>query len=152
MEGNMNTTEHQQKEQQAQPSVIQSAYAKLPAKDVNRARAFWREKFGLEPVSDHDDHLRYQVGAAQFLVFPSSGEASGTHDQLGLIVTDVEGEVARLRSLGLRFEEYEIPVGRGTTMTNGIIDRGFMKAAWFKDTEGNLISINQFMGGLPSGR
>lgn len=47
------------------------------------------------------------------------------------------------------FEEY--PALPGATMKNRIMDRGSMKAAWFKDTEGNLISIAEFSQGSPFG-
>ncbi len=145
----MDTTANQQTEVHVRPSPPAFAYAKLPAQDVDRARAFWREHFGLEPYVENHHHLYYEVGGAHFLVFPSTGAPSGTHDQLGLVVADLESEVARLRSQGVTFEVFPAPPGPGTTMTNGIMDRGYMKAGWFKDTEGNLISINEFSGGSP---
>jgi catechol 2,3-dioxygenase-like lactoylglutathione lyase family enzyme len=143
----MTTTAGYQTADQAQLPTPQFAYAKLPASDVNRARAFWREKFGLEPYAENHNHLYYDIGGTNVLVFPSSGSASGTHDQLGLIVPDLEKEVARLRATGVTFEEFPAPPG--ATVTNGIMDRGNMKAAWFTDTEGNLISIAEFSGGSP---
>ena len=77
------------------------------------------------------------------MVYPSSGAASGTHDQLGFVVEVVESMVATLRSNGVIFEEYEAPPG--ASATDGIIDFGGVKAAWFKDSEGNLLSIVEFV-------
>ncbi|HEX8969710.1 MAG TPA: nuclear transport factor 2 family protein [Chloroflexota bacterium] len=122
-------------------------YAKLPARDVNRARAFFADKLGLVPFGEREGHLYYELGGAYFLVFPSSGAPSGTHDQLGLIVENLEAEVARLQSLGIVFEDYPAPPG--ARMQDGIMHRGHMKAAWFKDSEGNLISIAEFTTGSP---
>ena len=122
-------------------------YAKLPAQDVNRARAFFADKLGLEPFGERDGHLYYELGGAYFLIFPSRGTPAGTHDQLGLVVDSLEAEVARLRSLGVVFEDYPAPPG--ARMQDGIMHRGHMKAAWFKDTEGNLISVAEFTAGTP---
>lgn len=127
--------------------IIRHAYGKLPAQNVGRARAFYAEKLGLAPFGEHDAHLYYEIGGSTFIIFPSTGVSSGTHDQLGLIVDDVESTVARLRSRGVTFERYPAPTG--ATMKNGVMDAGRVKAAWFKDTEGNLISVAEFPGGSP---
>jgi catechol 2,3-dioxygenase-like lactoylglutathione lyase family enzyme len=125
------------------------AYGKLPAQNVARARAFYADKLGLTPYKEHADHLYFQVGRTTFIIFPSAGAPSGTHDQLGFIVDDVESTVARLQSKGVAFEIFPGPPG--ATVKNGIMDRGSMKAAWFKDSEGNLISIAEFSEGSPFG-
>ena len=125
--------------------LFRSAYAKLPARDVERARAFYRDVLELEPVRDNHGHLFYECGGASFLVFPSSGAPSGTHDQLGFAVDDVEAAAATLRDRGVELETYEAPPG--CRFRDGIMDYGSVKAAWFKDSEGNLISIAQFVGG-----
>ena len=127
--------------------LITDVYGKLPAQNVERARAFYADKLGLTPYREHADHLYYEVGGTTFIIFPSAGAPSGTHDQFGLIVNDVESAVARLHSRGVTFEMYPAP--SGASMRNGIMDRGSMKAAWFKDTEGNLISVAEFSQGSP---
>jgi catechol 2,3-dioxygenase-like lactoylglutathione lyase family enzyme len=132
-----------------QAPMISDVYGKLPAQNVERARAFYADKLGLSPYREHAAHLYYAVGGTTFIIFPSAGAPSGTHDQLGLIVDDVESTVDLLQSKGVTFESY--PARPGATMTNGIMDRGSMKAAWFKDTEGNLISIAEFSQGSPFG-
>jgi catechol 2,3-dioxygenase-like lactoylglutathione lyase family enzyme len=134
-----------QAEQEA--SIFADAYGKLPAQNVARARAFYADKLGLKPYKEHADHLYFEVGRTTFIVFPSTGAPSGTHDQLGFVVDDVESTVARLQSKGVTFETFPGPPG--ATIRNGIMDRGSMKAAWFKDTEGNLISIAEFSQGSP---
>jgi catechol 2,3-dioxygenase-like lactoylglutathione lyase family enzyme len=129
--------------------IFTNAYGKLPAQNVARARAFYADKLGLTPYREHADHLYYEVGGTTFIIFPSAGAPSGTHDQHGLIVDDVESTVSRLQSNGVTFEKYPAPPG--ASMKDGIMDRGSMKAAWFKDSEGNLISIAEFRQGSPFG-
>jgi catechol 2,3-dioxygenase-like lactoylglutathione lyase family enzyme len=136
-----------QKEDEA--PIYTKAYGKLPAQNVARARAFYADKLGVKPYKEHADHLYFEVGHTTFIIFPSTGTPSGTHDQLGFIVDDLESTVARLRSKGVTFETFPGPPG--ATMKKGIMDRGSMKAAWFKDTEGNLISIAEFSQGSPFG-
>ena len=128
-------------------SALNESYAKLPARDVERARAFYAERLNLTPFGEHSSHLFYEIGGSHFMVYPSSGAASGTHDQIGFVVEDVESMVATLRSNGVNFEEYEPPPG--AFATDGITDFGGVKAAWFKDSEGNLLSIVEFAGGSP---
>jgi predicted enzyme related to lactoylglutathione lyase len=130
--------------------VMNQSYAKLPAHDVERTRAFYADRLDLTPFGEHNGYLYYEVGGSQFMVYPSSGTASGTHDQLGFVVEDVASMVARLRSNGVVFEEYEpLP---GASATDGIMDFGGVKSAWFKDSEGNLLSIVEFAGGSPFAR
>jgi catechol 2,3-dioxygenase-like lactoylglutathione lyase family enzyme len=127
--------------------AITHAYAKLPAQDTARAREFYARHFGLEPFGESHGHLYYDVAGTPLLIFPSSGSPSGTHDQFGFVVDDLDAEVARLRAEGVEFEV--VPGPPGATMRDGIMDRGTMKAGWFKDSEGNLISIAEFAEGSP---
>jgi catechol 2,3-dioxygenase-like lactoylglutathione lyase family enzyme len=128
------------------PSVcIKHVYAKLPAQDVQRARQFYEEKLGLSPFADVHGHLYYEVDGAHFLLFPSAGRPSGTHDQLGLVVGDLKAEMTRLGAAGVVFESYE-PPDVPVPLHGNVMDMGAMKAAWIKDSEGNLLSLNEFVG------
>ena len=119
--------------------------AMLPAQDLARAKAFYRDKLGLTPTQEDQDPrggVMYELsGGTGFAVFLSSGKASGTHTQLALEVPDVEAAVKDLRARGLKFEEYDSP---GLKTKDGIAEIAGTKVAWFKDSEGNLIAV-----GLP---
>jgi mannose-6-phosphate isomerase-like protein (cupin superfamily)/catechol 2,3-dioxygenase-like lactoylglutathione lyase family enzyme len=128
-------------------TVMNQSYAKLPARDVERARAFYADKLGLTPFGEYNNHLYYELEGSLFMVYPSGGAASGTHDQLGFVVDDLGSTVATLRADGVVFEEYEpLP---GASASDGIMDFGGVRSAWFKDSEGNLLSIAEFAGGSP---
>jgi catechol 2,3-dioxygenase-like lactoylglutathione lyase family enzyme len=114
----------------------------LPASDLDRANKFYAEKLGLTPDSETPAGLFYRAGTTRFLLFPSGGSASGTHTQMGWTVDDIEAEVSTLKARGLVFEEYDYP---SLKTVNGIADRGDVKSAWFKDSEGNLHGIVQFV-------
>jgi catechol 2,3-dioxygenase-like lactoylglutathione lyase family enzyme len=112
----------------------QLAYAKLPAQDIERARRFYDEKLGLRPFHEHGPHLFYDVGGARFILFQSAGQPSGTHDQMGFVVDDLRSRVDELKQRGVAFEEYEMTV-------DSVADLGPVCAAWFKDSEGNLLNL-----------
>ena len=114
--------------------------AALPAQDMARARAFYRDKLGLTPTTEDPSGMMYALPAGTgFGVFPSSGKPSGTHTQMGIEVDDVEGAVKDLQAKGVKFEDYDVP---GLKTVNGIAELGGSKLAWFKDSEGNLIVIS----------
>ena len=118
-------------------------YATLPAADLERARRFYAEKLGLTPEREEAGGLFYRCnGGSEFFLFPSQGMASGTHTQAGWITGDIEAEVATLKARGLVFEEYDMP---GLKTVNSIALTGPVKAAWFKDSEGNLLGFVQFI-------
>jgi catechol 2,3-dioxygenase-like lactoylglutathione lyase family enzyme len=114
--------------------------ATIPAQDLERARRFYADKLGLTPAEESPAGLRFDGGGTRFLLFPSSGAASGAHTQMGFDVGDIEVEVAGLKARGVTFEEYDFP---GLKTVGGIADVGPGRAAWFKDSEGNLLGVIQ---------
>jgi catechol 2,3-dioxygenase-like lactoylglutathione lyase family enzyme len=128
---------------------VKDVAARLPAQDLERARTFYSEKLGLEPDEERPGGLRYRCGTGWFAVFQSAGPASGEHTQMGVEVEDLDATVAELRARGVEFEEYDVP---GLQTVNGIAEvagnypsKGGAgeRAAWFRDSEGNLIGIGQ---------
>ena len=114
--------------------------AMLPAQDLERAKAFYRDKLGLTPTQDMGEGGTIYILASGggFVLYLSGGKPSGTHTQLAFEVQDVEQAANDLKAKGVRLEEYDTPAIR---TVNGIADMGGFKAAWFKDTEGNLIGL-----------
>jgi len=122
--------------------TLNSAIAKttLPVEDLARARAFYAEKLGLRPSREVEGALFYEgEGSTGFLLFPSGARPSG-HTQMAWFVKDIVASVAKLKSRGVVFEEYDFP---GLKTNHGIADLGYEKAAWFRDSEGNLLALGQ---------
>jgi catechol 2,3-dioxygenase-like lactoylglutathione lyase family enzyme len=122
---------------------------RLPAQDLERARAFYAEKLGLEPAEERPGGLRYRCARGEFALFESQGAPSGSHTQMAWEVDDLEAAVAQLRARGVIFEAYDLP---GLATVEGIAEvsgnypsKGAVgeRAAWFKDSEGNLLAIGQ---------
>ncbi|HKW08136.1 MAG TPA: VOC family protein [Candidatus Dormibacteraeota bacterium] len=114
------------------------AEATLPAKDLERAKTFYAERLGLTPVEENKTGVHFIVGGSRFRLFRSGGSASGSHTQLALTVGDINAQVAALRERGVSFEEYDYP---NLKTVDGIADLGYARAAWLKDSEGNLLGI-----------
>ena len=121
---------------------IKSSAAAIPAQDVKRARQFYEQKLGLKPAQEEGDGgATYRTGETGFVVFQSSGKASGDHTQMALEVDDVSSAVSELKSRGVKPEEYDYP---NFKTKEGLVDMpDGTKGAWFKDTEGNLIALTQ---------
>jgi catechol 2,3-dioxygenase-like lactoylglutathione lyase family enzyme len=122
---------------------------RIPARDLQRARSFYADKLGLEPNEERPGGLLYHCGEGEFALFESSGAASGDHTQMAWEVEDIEATVATLRARGVVFEEYDLA---GLKTVNGIAEvagnypsKGGVGewAAWFRDSEGNLLGIGQ---------
>jgi catechol 2,3-dioxygenase-like lactoylglutathione lyase family enzyme len=122
---------------------------RLPAQDLERARAFYAEKLGLEPVEERPGGLRYECRSGRFSLFESAGAASGDHTQMAWEVDDIVAVVNALRGRGVVFEDVDVP---GLRTVEGIADvegnypsAGGVgeRAAWFRDSEGNLLGIGQ---------
>jgi catechol 2,3-dioxygenase-like lactoylglutathione lyase family enzyme len=113
------------------------AYVKLPASDAQRAKRFYVDILGFTPQWEMNGHIWLNhADGSSILVFPSTGKASGDHDQCGWVVDDIETEVADLRSRGVVFEEFA-----GRRFVDGIAVDGPFMAAWFRDSEGNLLNV-----------
>jgi catechol 2,3-dioxygenase-like lactoylglutathione lyase family enzyme len=121
---------------------------RLPAQDLDRARAFYSEKLGLDPSEEREGGLLYRLGDSEFGLFQSAGAPSGAHTQMAFEVEDIEATVAELRERGVAFEEYDVP---GLTTVNGIaeIEGNYPskgkgeRGAWFRDSEGNMLGLGQ---------
>jgi predicted enzyme related to lactoylglutathione lyase len=113
----------------------------IPARDVARARRFYEEKVGLVPREEVAGGVVYECGNRSWIfLYPSAGAGTSKASQAFWQVEDLEAEVAELRGRGVIFEDYDLP---GLKTVNGILTAGGSKAAWFKDSEGNILAVIQ---------
>jgi catechol 2,3-dioxygenase-like lactoylglutathione lyase family enzyme len=118
-------------------------HATLPVADLDRARAFYENTLGFSPHDVQASAVLYRAGEGTlFAVTRSSGSPSGTHTQMGFTTPDIEADVADLKRRGVVFEEYDYPTLK---TVDSIAQTGPNRAAWFKDPEGNLIGIIEFV-------
>jgi predicted enzyme related to lactoylglutathione lyase len=115
-------------------------YSYIPARDVGRARAFYEQKLGFKPKDVTAGGVTYEFakGTACFL-YPTPNAGTSQASQAFWQVEDIEKEVAELMSRGVQFEKYDMP----DIDEKGISTAGGAKAAWFEDTEGNIMALIQ---------
>jgi catechol 2,3-dioxygenase-like lactoylglutathione lyase family enzyme len=123
----------------------QRSHTTLPAADLGRAKKFYAEKLGLRPSTESPGGLFYVTGGGtRFILYPTPNPTRGGHTQMGFAVQDIERTVSDLQAAGVAFEEYDFP---GLKTDRGIAQTGDVRAAWFKDSEGN-IGIVQLPAGV----
>lgn len=117
-------------------------YAYFPARDLDRARRFYEEKLGLVPKSLNNGGVTYEFagGTAAFL-YPTGNAGTSRASQAFWSVKDVDREIAELKKRGVVFERYDDMPGERSP--EGAVIAGGAKAAWFKDSEGNILAIIQ---------
>jgi catechol 2,3-dioxygenase-like lactoylglutathione lyase family enzyme len=136
----------------AEPLRAARIATRLPVSDLDRARTWYSEKLGLDPVAERPGGLLYRGASGEFALFASAGAASGTSTQMAFEVDDIEAAVAELKHRGVVFEEVDAP---GMTTVGGIatIDGNYPgkgtgeRGGWFRDCDGNLLGIGQPMNG-----
>jgi predicted enzyme related to lactoylglutathione lyase len=112
----------------------------IPVSDLARARKFYSEKVGLEPKMENNGGLTYECGSNEIFMYVSGGAGTSKASQAFWAVKDVRKEVAELKARGVKFEEYDMP---GMKTQDGIMDANGALAAWFKDSEGNIMAVIQ---------
>jgi len=123
-------------------------YAYIPAQDVPRARQFYEGKLGFKPKQEVNGGVVYEfAGGTACFLYPTPNAGTSKASQLFWDVDDIEREVAELKSRGVTFERYDIPDAPEVKKSADglIVDAGGARAAWFKDTEGNIMALIQSM-------
>ena len=113
----------------------------LPASDMARARAWYAEKLGFEPMLDLPSGMMYEAAeGTRFVLFPSPNAGQAPQTCMGFATSDIEGDVRDLKAKGVTFEEYDTP---NFTTVDSIATAGPTRSAWFRDSEGNILGIVQ---------
>ena len=111
--------------------------------DMQRARQFYEGVLGLVPGTDTGDNVGYPCGGdTQINVYLSPNAGSATFTIAGFDVHDIEAVVSELTQQGVTFEQYDEPPI--VTDAQGIAHfEGDAKVAYFKDPDGNILSLAQ---------
>ena len=114
--------------------------ATLAVKNLAAAKKFYGETLGFKPTgpSDQPSVVNYASGKSRFLVYESQFAGTNKATAATWLVDDVDALTRDLKSKGVTFERYEIP---GMTHEGDVHVAGPMRAAWFKDPDGNILSI-----------
>ena len=116
--------------------------ANIPASDLDRARDFYADKLGLTPSSENPGGLVYTTtGGTVFFLYETAFAGQAGHTIAQWHVADIESQVRELKARGVVFEVYDMP---GVEWDGEIATiPGMGRAAWFKDSEGNIMCVDQ---------
>jgi catechol 2,3-dioxygenase-like lactoylglutathione lyase family enzyme len=112
----------------------------LLATDLDASRDFYRDKIGLQIVTESPGAVTFKCGGNQLAISKSTVGTADEQTQAAWRVADLEKELATLRSRGVEIQEYDLP---GLKTENGIADIGFARMAWFIDPDKNCLGIMQ---------
>ena len=117
--------------------------ATLPAVDLDRARQFYEAKLGLKVINQFPFGLVLGAGQGTSIVIYQRGQTKADHTAATFSVQDIEATVKDLTAKGVRFEQYNLEPGPKTNNLGISAGPDGGKAAWFKDTEGNILGLVQ---------
>lgn len=111
---------------------------------ITEAESFYRDVLGLTLRTRSDGALVFDVGGSDLRVSPVPSTTRGEHTVMGFAVTDLEGAMAGLRARGVVFERFDgVPHDENGT----VISPDGARVAWFRDPDGNILSVVQFPAG-----
>lgn len=123
-----------------------AVHATIATADIGRARAFYEGTLGLAvETEDAAGGILYRSGSSRLYLYPSAYAGHAQHTLASWVVDDLDSIVAELAGKGVSFEVYDLPDLK--TDERGIAELGTEKAAWFKDPDGNILSVSEEVTG-----
>lgn len=113
----------------------------LPVVDLERANRFYSETLGLvEAGRAGDGKILFATGNGFLALLLKPSPTKADHTAISFEVPSASDAVRDLTARGIVFEDYDYP---GLRTVNKVCVLGSEKAAWFKDTEGNLLCVHE---------
>lgn len=114
------------------------AVATVAVKNLDTARTFYEQTLGLTKVMENDEVLAFKSGTSTLFVYRSQYAGTNKATAVTWVADEVEDIVKTLKGRGVSFEHYDVP---NMTRQGDLHVAGTMKAAWFKDPDGNIFSV-----------
>jgi catechol 2,3-dioxygenase-like lactoylglutathione lyase family enzyme len=114
--------------------------ATIAVRDLNAGKRFYEGTLGLKPIAhEGEEAVTYKAGASKLLIYRS--EYAGTNKATAvhwIVGPDIDRIARDLKAKGVVFEHYDLP---GLKLEGDIHSAGSFKTAWFKDPDGNILSL-----------
>jgi catechol 2,3-dioxygenase-like lactoylglutathione lyase family enzyme len=123
--------------------ATKNAFATVAVKDLAKAKAFYEDTLGLDPVEGDEASVQsYRAGSSTILVYEST--FAGTNKATAVtwpLGDDLDAVMRDLKAKGVTFEHYDMP---GAKHDGDVHDFGKLRVAWFKDPDGNIFNLGNF--------
>ena len=120
--------------------AVKDVAATIAVRDLKGAKKFYEGTLGLKQVdAEEPEAVTYKSGSTSILVYRS--QYAGTNKATAAtweVGSDIEKVVQALKAKGVSFEHYDMP---GMTLKGDVHVADNMKAAWFKDPDGNIHAL-----------
>jgi catechol 2,3-dioxygenase-like lactoylglutathione lyase family enzyme len=111
----------------------------IAVKDLDRAKQFYTDTLGLKPTGEENSEVfMLKSGDTTLSLYRSEFAGSNKATALTFDVNDIKSEVSELKGKGITFEHYDL---EGLKQEGDIYTAEGMKTAWFKDPDGNILSM-----------
>ena len=118
-----------------------NAIATVAVKNLEESKKFYERTLGLTKVMENDEVVAFKSGPSSTLfVYRSSFAGTNKATAVTFVAAEVDELVRTLKSRGVTFEHYDLPK---MTRQGDIHVAGSMRTAWFKDPDGNILSLIQ---------
>lgn len=113
-------------------------FATVAVSDLAASKQFYGETLGLKQTDENPGGVTYESGGGKLFIYQAPSAGTNQATSASWQVDDIEAVVAGLKQKGVQFEQYDMP---GGTREGDIHMMGPMKAAWFKDPDGNILNV-----------
>ena len=114
------------------------AVATVAVKNLETAKKFYESTLGFTKVMENDEVVAFKTGTSTLFVYRSQYAGTNKATAVTFVAEEVDNLVRTLKSRGVTFEHYDLP---NMTRQGDLHVAGSMKAAWFKDPDGNIFSL-----------
>jgi catechol 2,3-dioxygenase-like lactoylglutathione lyase family enzyme len=115
-----------------------AAIATVAVKNLETAKKFYEGKLGLTKMMENEEVVAFKSGQSKLFVYRSEHAGTNKATAVTFVADEVDDVVRELKDRGVTFEHYDL---RKMTRQGDVHVAGTMKAAWFKDPDGNILSL-----------
>jgi len=114
------------------------AIATVAVKNLETAKKFYEDTLGLTKVMENEEALAFKAGRSTLFVYRSQYGGTNKATSVTFVADEVDDLVRTLKGRGVTFEHYDLP---RMTRQGDVHVAGPMRTAWFKDPDGNILSL-----------
>ncbi|HEX6462578.1 MAG TPA: VOC family protein [Candidatus Saccharimonadales bacterium] len=112
--------------------------ATIAVNNIEKAKEFYEGKLELQRVAENPRGVTYETGGGNLFIYQSPSAGTSQASVATWELAEIDSLVAAMEAKGIVFEHYDMP---DTSWEGSIATMGDVQVAWFKDPDGNLLSV-----------